>query len=61
MTRADLLSMTEKMRFAGELVEQLGTNEQEIFAAAKAKLGQLDEDTDYFLHTFIAGKNYPCK
>jgi glyoxylase-like metal-dependent hydrolase (beta-lactamase superfamily II) len=57
MTRAELMSLTEKMRFAGELVEQFGTNEQEIFAAAKAKLGQLDDDTEYALHKFIAGKH----
>jgi glyoxylase-like metal-dependent hydrolase (beta-lactamase superfamily II) len=56
MTRADLLPMIEKMRFAGELVAQVAGNEQELFATAKKKLGQLDEDTDYFLRTFMAGK-----
>jgi glyoxylase-like metal-dependent hydrolase (beta-lactamase superfamily II) len=56
MTRAEFSAMAEKMRFAGELVEQFGANEDEVVAAAKDKLGQLDEDTDYFLRTFIAGK-----
>jgi glyoxylase-like metal-dependent hydrolase (beta-lactamase superfamily II) len=56
MTRVEFSAMTEKMRFAGELVEQFGANEDEVIAIAKDKLGQLDEDTDYFLHTFIAGK-----
>lgn len=59
MTRADFILMTEKMRFAGELVEQIGANEDEVIATAKDKLGQIDEDTDYFLRTFIAGKNLP--
>jgi glyoxylase-like metal-dependent hydrolase (beta-lactamase superfamily II) len=56
MTRADFLLMLEKMRFAGELVEGFGANEEAVFAAANAKLGQLDEDTDYFLQTFMAGQ-----
>jgi glyoxylase-like metal-dependent hydrolase (beta-lactamase superfamily II) len=58
MTRADLLPMTEKIRFAGELVEKVGESEEGVVATAESKLGQLDEDTVYFLHTFVAGKIY---
>jgi glyoxylase-like metal-dependent hydrolase (beta-lactamase superfamily II) len=57
MTRAELTSLIEKMRFAGELVEETGADEEKVFAAARAKLGQLDDDTDYALHKFMAGKH----
>jgi glyoxylase-like metal-dependent hydrolase (beta-lactamase superfamily II) len=59
MTRAELISLAQKMRFAGELVERFGSNEQEVFATARAKLGQIDSDTDYALHKFITGKRLP--
>lgn len=57
MTRAEFTSLTEKMRFAGELVEEMGADEEKVFAAARARLGQLDDDTNYALHKFIAGKH----
>lgn len=56
MTRAELVSLLEKMRFAGNFVEHFAGNVQELILAARAELGQLDNDTDYFLRTFMAGK-----
>ena len=52
MTRTEFLTMTDKMRKAGTLVEQIGPDE----AAVLAQVGQpVDEDTAYFVKAFIAG------
>ncbi|MCC7446471.1 MAG: MBL fold metallo-hydrolase [Anaerolineae bacterium] len=52
MTRAEFIAMTDKMRQAGTLVEQIGPDE----AVVLAQLDQpVDEDTAYFVKAFIAG------
>jgi hypothetical protein len=52
MTRTEFMAMTDKMRRAGTLVEQIGPDE----AAVLARMDQpVDEDTAYFVKAFIAG------
>jgi glyoxylase-like metal-dependent hydrolase (beta-lactamase superfamily II) len=52
MTRTEFITMMDKMRTVGMLVEQIGPDE----SAVLAQLGQpVDEDTAYFVRAFIAG------
>jgi glyoxylase-like metal-dependent hydrolase (beta-lactamase superfamily II) len=57
LSRAEMESMAEKMRYAGRLVERIGGDERAVFDAARAER-PLDEDTEYFLSAFIAGRNF---
>ncbi|MEP7292385.1 MAG: hypothetical protein ABI835_11410, partial [Chloroflexota bacterium] len=55
-TRAEFEEMTGKMRLAGALVQQFGTNEAAIFAEVAAQTGKVpDEDDEYFVLALIAG------
>jgi glyoxylase-like metal-dependent hydrolase (beta-lactamase superfamily II) len=59
MTRAELETMADKMRLADQLIEQFGTSEAAILKAAQAQIRQpLDEDTDYFIRAFLAGRTF---
>lgn len=56
MTRAEIETMAAKMRLAGSLVEQHGTDEAAVLAAIQAQSDlPLDEDMTYFVGAFIAG------
>lgn len=58
MTRAEFEAMSAKMRFAGALVDEIGADETAALAAAQTRLGQPpDEDTDYFIRAFVAGRH----
>lgn len=55
MSRAEFIDLTDKMRRAAALIDQHGPDEQTVFA----QVGQpLDEDTDYFVRTLIAGRQF---
>jgi glyoxylase-like metal-dependent hydrolase (beta-lactamase superfamily II) len=53
ISRAELETMAGQMRLAGALVEQWGTDEQNVLAHAPQPA---DEDTLDFIRAFIAGK-----
>lgn len=58
MPRSEVEALTSKMRLAGRLVDQIGTDESAVMAAAQAETGQTpDEDTTDFIRAFIAGRN----
>jgi glyoxylase-like metal-dependent hydrolase (beta-lactamase superfamily II) len=57
LSRADMEARAERMRFAGRLVERVGGDEREVLSAAQAQAGPLwNEDTEHFLHMFLAGR-----
>ena len=55
MSRAQMEAMIGKMRLVATLVEQLGTDENAVRAAVTAQQ-TLDEDSEYFIRTLIAGR-----
>lgn len=57
MNRDELLVMAHKMRFVGELVMRPGLAAAAIFEAAASEAEEpLDDDTEYFLKMFLAGR-----
>lgn len=58
MTRPEFEALTRKMRLAGTLVDQMGTDDDSaVLAGLAAQLGQpADEDATYFARAFVAGR-----
>lgn len=57
MSRAELLTIVDKMRHVGKTVDEYGADEAAVTAAISAQMGTpLDEDTLGFIQTFIAGR-----
>ncbi len=57
MTRAELLAIAHKMRFTGELVRRPGLDADAVLRAAAQETDEpLDDDTEYFLWAFLAGR-----
>lgn len=58
MTRVELLAMAHKMRFAGEMVRRFSLDADDLLQAAAREANEpLDDDTEYFLRAFLAGRN----
>ncbi|MBE2183399.1 MAG: MBL fold metallo-hydrolase [Anaerolineae bacterium] len=56
LTRAEIEAIAAKMRLAGDLIAELGTDEAAILAAARLRTGaEPDEDMTYFVKGLIAG------
>jgi glyoxylase-like metal-dependent hydrolase (beta-lactamase superfamily II) len=56
LNKWDFEGFVEKLRFAGVLVQQFGTDEAAIFATVEAQIGQPpDEVAQYFIRALIAG------
>jgi glyoxylase-like metal-dependent hydrolase (beta-lactamase superfamily II) len=57
LSRAELETMAQQMRFAGTLVDRIGPDEIAVFAAARDSLGkEPDENNAFFLRAFLAGQ-----
>ncbi len=56
MTRGEIEAMVAKMRLAGDLIAELGTDEAAVLAAARSRTGsEPDEDLTYFVKGLVAG------
>lgn len=49
------LGMTGSMKAAAEIVQRVGKDEAAVFAAARERFGELDEDNEYDLRALLAG------
>ncbi|MBI1281891.1 MAG: MBL fold metallo-hydrolase [Anaerolineaceae bacterium] len=57
MSRAELMTIVDKMRMVGKIVDELSADEAAVKEAVTAEMGTpLDEDTLGFIQTFIAGQ-----
>lgn len=62
MSYAEFNALTGKIRLAGELIAESGTDEAAVLAAAKSRTGsEPDEDLTYFVKGLIAGKLFFAK